>query len=291
MNAILNKKRRLKAESVVVEVIMKACTLFVGLLLFLIIFSILRKGLPALSWEMVSQSPKGGFYFGKEGGILNAIIGSLYLATGSTILAFIVGYPVALFMNTWIRKHKRFTNYFRFVLDLLWGIPSIVYGAFGFSLMIFFHVHASLIAGIIVVSIFILPIMIRSIDEGLKNCPVGLMEASLSLGMTKTGFSFRILSRQSMSCIITAVLLSFGRAIGDAASVLFTTGFTDFIPRSLNQPAATLPLSIFFQLTSPIEEVKQRAYGAAAVLTFIILIISILARIFSSKYNKNTIKF
>jgi phosphate transport system permease protein len=87
------------------------------------------------------------------------------------------------------------------------------------------------------------------------------------------------------------VLLSFGRAIGDAASVLFTTGYTDHIPTSLGQPTATLPLSIFFQLSSPIEEVKSRAYASAVVLTVIILIVSVLARLYSKKYQKHKINF
>jgi phosphate transport system permease protein len=90
---------------------------------------------------------------------------------------------------------------------------------------------------------------------------------------------------------VTAILLSFGRAIGDAASVLFTTGYTDNIPTSLSQPTATLPLAIFFQLSSPIQEVRERAYAAAVVLTAIILIISILARLYSRKYQKNKINF
>ncbi len=259
--------------------------------LLLIIQSVLRKGIPSLSLDMLLQTPKGGFYFGKEGGILNAIVGSVYLALGATFLAFITGLPIALFMNTWLDHRKRLVNTIRFILDLLWGIPSIVYGAFGFSVMIFFGFKASLLAGIIVVGLFILPIMIRAVDEGLKTVPEGLLEASYSLGSTRAELAYKVLVRQCIPCIITALLLSFGRAIGDAASVLFTTGFTDRIPTSITQPSATLPLSIFFQLTSPIPEVKNRAYAAAVVLTIIILIISLLSRIFTNKYKRNTIQF
>jgi len=133
--------------------------------------------------------------------------------------------------------------------------------------------------------------MIRAIDEGLKTVPMGLHEATYSLGSTKSEMAFKILFRQCLPSIVTAVLLSFGRAIGDAAAVLFTTGFTDNIPTSLGQPTATLPLSIFFQLSSPIAEVKNRAYAAAVILTIIILVISIVSRILTSKYHKNSIKF
>jgi phosphate transport system permease protein len=278
-------------EEIVFLTMMRISVFIITGSLLLIIFSIFYRGLGSLSWEMVSQTPKGGFYFGKEGGILNAIIGSLYLSIGASLLAIIVGIPVALYMNVYIVKHKRFVNAIRFFMDLLWGVPSIVYGAFGFTLMVMFGIKASLLAGIITVSIFILPIMVRGLDEVLKTVPWGLMEASLSLGSTKSETAFRVFLRQTIPGMTTAILLSFGRAIGDAASVLFTTGYTDYIPTSLSQPTATLPLAIFFQLGSPIEEVRNRAYASALILTIIILIISIAARVISSKYNKNRIKF
>ncbi len=273
------------------RVLMFLATCLIAFALCLIIFSILYKGIPSISWEMLTQTPKGGFYFGKEGGILNAIIGSLYLSIGATFLAFIIGLPVALYMNIFLIKHKKLINIIRFFLDLLWGVPSIVYGAFGFTMMIFFGIKTSLLAGIIVVTLFIIPIMVRAIDEVLKTVPIGLLESSLSLGSTKSETAYRVFFKQCIPGIITAVLLSFGRAIGDAASVLFTTGYTDHIPTSLSQPTATLPLSIFFQLTSPIPEVQNRAYASAVVLTVIILIISILSRIFSKKFQKNQINF
>jgi len=273
------------------RVLMFISTNLIVLVLLLIIFSILYKGLPSLSWEMISQNPKGGFYFGKEGGILNAIIGSIYLSIGATLLALAIGLPVALLMNVILVKRKKLINTIRFFLDLLWGIPSIVYGAFGFSIMIYLGLKTSLLAGIITVTLFIIPNMVRAMDEVLKTVNTGLLEASLSLGSTKSETAYKVFLRQASPGLVTAVLLSFGMAIGDAASVLFTTGYTDYIPTSLNQPTATLPLAIFFQLSSPIEEVKNRAYASAVILTVIILIISVLARMYSKKYQKNKINF
>jgi len=273
------------------RVLMFISTNLIVLILLLIIFSILYKGLPSLSWQMISQTPKGGFYFGKEGGILNAIIGSLYLSIGATLLAVAIGLPVALLMNVILVKHKKLINVIRFLLDLLWGIPSIVYGAFGFTIMIYFGLKTSLLAGIITVTLFIIPIMVRAMDEVLKTISIGLLETSLSLGSTHSETAFRVFLRQASPGLVTAILLSFGRAIGDAASVLFTTGYTDHIPVSIMQPTATLPLSIFFQLSSPIEEVKNRAYASAVILTVIILIISILARLYSKRYQKHKINF
>ncbi len=279
----------LKAEEQFFRALMLVSTLLILLALLLLCLSILVKGLPALSWEMVSQTPRGGFYFGKGGGILNAILGSIYLAVGSTLLAFAVGLPVALVINIHLVHRKKVVNAIRFFLDLLWGVPSIVYGAFGFAIMVYLGLKTSLLAGIITVTLFIIPIMVRGMDEVLKTVPRGLLEASLSLGSTRSETAYFVFFRQCVPGVITALLLSFGRAIGDAASVLFTTGFTDHIPTALDQPTATLPLAIFFQLSSPIEEVQNRAYASAVVLTVIVLMISILSRIFTKRFQKHKI--
>jgi phosphate transport system permease protein len=280
-----------KIEEYFFRALMLLSTIVIVTALLLIIISILKKGLPSLSWAMLTQTPKGGFYFGKEGGILNAIIGSIYLATGATIIALAIGVPVALYMNVHILKYKSMVNSMRFLLDLLWGIPSIVYGAFAFTVMIILGMRSSLLAGTITVALFIIPITIRSMDEVLRTVPRGLLEASLSVGATRGETAFKIFIRQVFPGLVTAMLLSFGRAIGDAAAVLFTAGFTDRIPTSLMEPTATLPLSIFFQLGSPMQEVKDRAYAAAVVLTVIVLVLSIASRFFSRKYKKHSIKF
>lgn len=279
-----------KLEEQFFKKLMALATYLIIAILFFLIVVILKRGLPSLTWEIVSQVPKGGFYFGKEGGILNAIIGSFYLAVGATILAFIMGLPVALFMNIYLIKKERWLMNIRFFMDVLWGVPSIVYGASGFALMIYLGMRASLLAGIITITLLIMPIMIRAIDEVLIVVPQGLLETSFALGSTRSEISFKIFIRQALPGIITAILLSFGRGIGDAASVLFTAGYTDYIPTSLMQATATLPLAIFFQLSSPIPEVQERAYASAVVLTIIILVISIAARLISSKYKEHTIK-
>ena len=257
-------------------------------ILFFIVFEIVKKGVPALSWEMISEVPKGGFYFGKEGGIFNAIMGSIYLATGASVLAIFISLPVALFINISLVKFVKIQNTIRLVLDVLWGVPPIVYGAFGFSIMIFFGLKASLLAGIITIAVLITPVMIRAMDEVLRNIPLGLLEATLSLGATRFEAA-GIFFRQALPGIATAFLLGLGKGIGDTAAVMFTAGYTDYVPERLGEPAATLPLAIFYQLSSPIDEVKARAYAAAVILTLIILIISIASRYLSSKISKNTV--
>jgi phosphate transport system permease protein len=280
-----------KIEEKVFKVLMVIATYSILAILALIIYTIFAKGIKALSWEILTQVPKGGYYYGKGGGILNAILGSLSLAFGATFLAFIVGLPVALYINVFLIRWKKLIIFIRFILDLVWGIPSIVYGAFGFSMMILLGLQTSLLAGMLTVTLFILPIMIRSMDEILRTVPIGLSEAAYSLGSNKSELAFKIFTRQTVSGIITAILLSFGRAIGDAASVLFTAGYTDNLPNSLMEPVATLPLSIFFQLSSPVPAVQDRAYASALVLTLIILIVSLFSRGLGKRYHKTKINF
>jgi phosphate transport system permease protein len=126
-------------------------------------------------------------------------------------------------------------------------------------------------------------------DEVAKSLPKDLLEATYSLGATRLE-TIKVILRQIAPGIITATLLSIGRAIGDAAGVMFTAGFTDNIPTALDQPAATLPLSVFFQLSSPIPEVRERAYAAALLLTIIVLILSIVGRIVTNKFSKNRLQ-
>ncbi len=277
-----------KLEEKIFKFLMIGSTMLILSVLLYILYVIMKKGLPSLSWEMVSQLPSGGFYLGKGGGILNAIVGSFYLIIFSVLISLIISVPVVMYLNFTLRRKSRFAAFARLTFDVLFGIPSIVYGAFGFTVMIFFGLQTSLFGGIIAVSLLIIPVMIRSFDEVAILIPNDLVEATKSLGATNYE-TIKVIVRQLLPGISTAVLLSIGRGIGDAATVLFTAGYTDSIPTSLGQPTATLPLAIFFQLSSPVEEVQNRAYAAAVVLTVIILILSFSARYFSRRFSKNKI--
>lgn len=254
-----------------------------------ILLTIVLKGLPALNWAMISQTPKGGYYLGKDGGILNAIVGSLYLAIGATFLALIVSLPLALFLETYLRR-SRWSDIVRLSLDVLWGIPSIVYGAFGFTIMLAIGMRASLLAGILTLTLLELPIMTRAMDEVIRMMPRDLEQASLALGSTRLETALKVTSRQMLPGLVTAILLAFGRGIGDAASMLFTAGYTDRMPTSLFRPVASLPLAVFFQLSMPFPEVQERAYAAALVLTIIVLVVSLGSRYLSARLSRHSIK-
>jgi phosphate transport system permease protein len=275
-------------EEKIFKIIMICAAVIILAVLLFIISTVFYRGLSALSLDMVTKLPGGGFYLGKEGGVLNAIVGSIYIILGSLVISIFISVPLVLYINFYLPAKSAFASVIRFSLDILFGIPSIVYGAFGFALMIYLGLRASLLGGILAVGMLIMPIMMRSFDEITKLLSHDLPDALLSLGATKYEMA-KVIIRQLMPGLITAILLAIGRGIGDAATVLFTAGYTDNIPSSLNQPAATLPLSIFFQLGSPVEEVQNRAYASAIILTVIILILSFGARYFSSKFSKNKI--
>lgn len=277
-----------KLEEKIFKILMRIATLVILGSLLLIFIAIIKRGLPAMSWDMLTKIPGGGFYIGKEGGLLNAIAGSAFLVIGATILGLAISIPVVVYINVYLPRKSLFADITRLSADVLFGIPSIVYGAFGFTLMIYFGLKTSLLAGIIAVSLLITPILIRSMDEVARLVPKDLKDAALSLGATRYEI-IRVVLKQISPGITTAILLSVGRAIGDAASVLFTAGYTDSTPTSLSQPAATLPLAIFFQLSSPIKEVQDRAYAAALILTAIVLVLSLLARYYSRKLSKNKV--
>ena len=280
--------RRHIEEGIVKSLMILSFMLLASSLGFILI-TILIKGLPALNWDMLTKTPQGGLYLGKEGGILNAIIGSLYLAGGATLLAILISLPLALYLGTYVRR-ARWADFVRLSMDILWGIPSIVYGAFGFTIMLALGMRASLLAGILVLTLLEFPIMTRAIEEVVRMVPHDLEQASYALGSTRLETALRVVTRQMLPGIVTAILLAFGRGIGDAASVLFTAGFTDRIPTSLFQPVASLPLAVFFQLSTPFPEVQQRAYASALILTAIVLIISFGSRWLATRLGRNIIK-
>jgi len=279
-----------KIEENIFTSLMIISTLVILSTLVFILATVIVRGLPVMNLAMVTQTPRGGYYLGKEGGVLNAIVGSLYLAGGATFLAILISLPVVLYLNIYAKKTSRLITFTRFSFDVLWGVPSIVYGAFGFTIMLFLGLRASLLGGIIAVAVLILPIMSRAMDEVIRMVPEELLEASYGLGATRLETALKVVVRQTLPGILTGILIAFGRGIGDAASVMLTAGFTDHIPYSLFRPAATLPLAIFYQLGTPIPEVQDRAYASVFILIVIILIISIVSRILTDRFTKHIVR-
>jgi len=283
------KLARRHIEESIVKVLMIGSFAFVVGSLGLILVTVIVKGLPALTLAMLTQTPQGGYYLGKEGGILNAIVGSLYLATGATILALLVSVPIVSYLTTYAHR-SRWAGTMRLSLDVLWGVPSIVYGAFAFIIMVAVGMRASLLAGIVVLGLIEIPVMVRAMDEVIRSIPSELREASYALGSTRFETALKVVLRQALPGIVTAILLAFGRGIGDAAAVLFTAGYTDRMPEGLLRPVASLPLAVFLQLGTPYPEVQQRAYASALVLTIMVLLISLGSRLLARRLSRNVVK-
>ena len=283
----MQQMRRL--EERLVKALMIASLSLVLCTLAAIIATITIKGAPALSISMLTQIPRGGYYLGGEGGVANAIVGSLYLSLGASVLSILFSLPIAFALQ---REYmgRSLANVTRIALDILWGIPSIVYGAFGFIIMVYFGITASLLGGIITLTLLMLPIMIRSMEEVINMIPLELKEISYAMGATRIETTLRVVLRQALPGIITGILLAFGRGIGDAASILFTAGYTDHIPRSLFDPAASLPLAVFFQIGTPMQAVQERAYASALILLLIVLFVIIVARLLGLRFSRHIVR-
>ncbi len=276
-------------EEKVAKGLMIASLASVLLTLAAIIIVVVIRGAPALSISMLIETPKGGYYLGGGGGIANAIVGSLYLSLGATLLSILLSLPIAFALQKEYMG-RPLANFTRLTLDILWGIPSIVYGAFGFIIMMYFGLTASLLGGIIVLTLLMMPIMTRSMEEVISMIPAELKEISYAMGATKIETTLRVVFRQALPGIVTGVLLAFGRGIGDAASILFTAGYTDYIPRSLFDPVASLPLAVFFQIGTPIQAVQERAYASALILLLIVLLIIVASRVLAARFSRNIVR-
>jgi phosphate transport system permease protein len=281
--------RARRLEETVFKGLMLASLGLVLSVLVAIVAVVVLRGASALSLSMLIQTPKGGYYLGKEGGIANAIVGSLYLALGASALSILLSLPIAFALQKEYTG-RRLARITRLSLDALWGTPSIVYGAFGFIIMRYLGIGTSLLGGIIALSLLMMPIMTRAMEEAIRMVPLELKEISYAMGATKIETTFAVVFRQALPGIVTAVVLAFGRGIGDAASILFTAGYTDYIPRSLFDPTASLPLAVFFQLGTPFPEVQRRAYASALILLVIVLLASLAARLLSRRFSRNILR-
>jgi phosphate transport system permease protein len=279
-----------RLEEAFFRALMIVAALLVAASLFGVLAVVLVKGLPALTLDMVTKTPRGGYYLGKEGGVLNAILGSLCLGVGATAAALLLSLPIVCYLQDEYGGRSRLAGMVRLSLDVLWGIPSIVYGAFGFAIMLYFGLRASLLGGIIALCLVELPIMARAMHEVVRMVPAELKEASYALGATRLETGRKVVWRYALPGVITAVLLAFDRGIGDAAAVLFTAGYTDYLPSSLTEPVASLPLAVFFQIGTPFPQVQQRAYASGAILLAIVLLLSIICRLLARRSDVHVLR-
>ena len=274
-------------EENVVKALMWVSVSLVILVVASIICTIFVKGFGSLSWDMVIKVPGRNWNTTDDGGFINAIWGSIIVVTPATLIAMVVSIPVVFYMNLYRRRSNWLSYVARLAYDVLYGIPSIVYGAFAFMIMVMVGMRASVLGGIIVSTLLIIPMFIRNGDEISKSVPDDMIDAAYSLGATKWE-TLKVVVRQVLPGMATATLLAVGKAIGDAAAVMFTAGFSDSMATSLSSPTATLPLAIFNWVTMP-DPFPGRAYAAALVLTVIVLILSLGGRWITNHFTKNNL--
>lgn len=274
-------------EEKVVKALMCVSVSLVILVVASIICTIFVKGFGSLSWDMVTKVPGRNWNTTDDGGFINAIWGSIIVVAPATLIAMVVSIPVVFYMNLYRRRSNWLSYVARLAYDVLYGIPSIVYGAFAFMIMVMVGMRASVLGGIIVSTLLIIPMFIRNGDEISKSVPDDMIDAAYSLGATKWE-TLKVVVRQVLPGMATATLLAVGKAIGDAAAVMFTAGFSDSMATSLSSPTATLPLAIFNWVTMP-DPFPGRAYAAALVLTVIVLILSLGGRWITNHFTKNNL--
>ena len=247
---------------------------FAGLLL-----SVVMRGLPHLRPSMLLADGQGG-------GIAHALVGSLCLGAGASVLALLLALPAAVALQR-AYAPPRIAEAAALVLDLLWGTPSIVYGAFAFLLMVWMGVRTSLLAGILTLALVMVPVMTRAMTEAFRSLPPELWEQATALGATRGEITLKVALRQTLPGLVTAFLLAFGRGIGDAASILFTAGYTDRLPGSLMDPVASLPLEVFYQLATPDPTVQSRAHAAALLLLILVLGVTLISRALARRASRH----
>ena len=249
--------------------------------LILIIGFILVRGVPNISWEFLSDKPR---MMGKEGGIFPIIIGTLYVTLVSILIATPIGVAAAIYFSEYAKK-GRLINIIRFFTEVLAGIPSIIFGLFGFAFfVVFLGMGWSVLSGGLTLSMMILPTLIRSTEESLKTVPMAYREASLSLGATKWETVKKVVLPCCKSGVLTGLILGIGRAIGETAAVMLTVGGSMMMPLSVFDSTRTMAVHLYTLASEGLSD--EKTYATAALLIILVLIINSLANYISGRLTK-----
>ena len=270
-----------KLEQKVVQSILWLFTLITIFILFFIIFYILRKGLPVLSSAFLTTNPTD---MGKSGGIYSTIIGTIALTIGALVVATPLGVGTAIYLNEYTRESK-LTKVIRFGSECLAGIPSIIFGLFGFILFVTkLKMGWSILSGSLTMAFMLLPTIIRTSEEALKSVPYNYREVSYSLGGTKWQTVTKVVFPSALPGILTGIILSIGRSVGETAATIFTAGSALRMPTSIFSSSRTMAVHFYILAREGIS--MPNAYGTAAVLIITILFINIISYRLMHQYIK-----
>ena len=250
----------------------------VVVILFLSLGFIIIQGGKVISWDFLTEAPADGM---TAGGIFPAIVGTLYLVLGSSLISFPIGIMSGIYMNEYATNGK-IIRFIRIMTNNLSGVPSVVFGLFGMSLFVVtLGWGDSIIAGSFTLALMSLPLIIRTTEEALKSIDDSFRHGSLALGATKLQTIRRVVLPMAFPNIITGLILSIGRVSGETAPILFTVAayFLPQLPGSIFDQCMALPYHLYVISTSgtDIEASRGMAYGTALVLIAIVLIVNLLA--------------
>jgi phosphate transport system permease protein len=266
------KRRRRNAVAMIASFIATG----IGLAwLALILGVLLWNGLSGLSLAVFTEmTPPPG----SDGGLLNAIVGSLIM----TVIAVLIGTPVGMLAGTYMAeygRHDKLTSVVRFINDILLSAPSIVIGLFVYEVVVRPMGHFSGIAGAAALAVIVIPVVVRTTEDMLLLVPDTLREAAASIGLPRSRMITHIAYRAALSGIVTGVLLAVARISGETAPLLFTSLNNQFYSTNLNAPMASLPTVIFQFALSPYQDWQKLAWTGALIITFSVLTLSIVARV------------
>lgn len=255
--------------------------------LFIILIFIAMHGFKIISMEFLFQPPKAGM---TKGGIFPAIIGTFYLAMGSILFALPLGVLSAIYLTEYA-KLKKWVRVIKIGVNALAGVPSVVFGLFGFAIFVkFFGFGVSILSGSLTLGILILPIIIRASEEAIMAVPRTFREASFALGANKWQTVIRIVLPSALPGILTGAILGVGRAAGETAPILFTaaTFYQRRLPHSILDEVMALPYHIYALMTEGTKPEFQVpiAYGTALVLLLLVLGINSVAIILRMRIRR-----
>jgi phosphate transport system permease protein len=256
-----------------------AATVIALIPLVLVIYYLLYKGVSSWSGNFFTTDPNGNF-FGDPGGIRSALIGSLEIVALATLISVPIGIGVALYLTEY-GKQTWFATVVRYFIDVMTGVPSIVFGLFIYIVLVLGNVGGTGFAGwkgSVALALLMLPIVTRSAEVVLLLVPGSLREAALALGAPRWRVVTRVVLPTARTGLVTGSLLAIARGMGETAPLLFTIAGANALTLNLNQQMNALPLQIFTDITSPRAAIVSRAWGAALTLVALVLIFNLIAR-------------
>jgi phosphate transport system permease protein len=288
MRASKDKTRQRARREAVAFWIFRAFAYLVVLFAAAVLIDILIKGAPRINWAFLTQGPDPDDI--SKGGVFPAIAGTFYLVAGSIAIALPIGVFTAIYLSEYARD-TRFTRLVRICITNLAGLPSIVFGLFGYALFVMmFGLDKSLIAGCLTLMLMILPVIITASEEALRAVPQGFREGSLALGATKWQSVRTNVLPYAMSGVFTGSILGVARVAGETAPIMFTAvAFTAGLPSSVFKPVEALTFYLYMVVTTTVQDYEKAlptAYGAALVLIVMVFGMNLLAMILRAKLRK-----